>query len=439
MTENKCPYCGKKVVSGTQCNNCSAIYHASCASRCTSSKKGVLKMCCDQTSMTSKQAEKTLCSTASARSASRRASHSTAGDNSGNNTDTASSLNFPPPLVEPQAHTDSQEITSPLRAAPQLTDATQQVVFGITTAAPGEIPQLNTAQPPAPLQLGTPDQPNSQVDLNVLLNEVRNSSIEIRREIQMSNERLHDDLRTHVDRTKACFATIQGKLSTFDDRLNSNELAANSALNNIAQIKGNIQEIITKFASMEMNGACAAVGEASANTLAPQAVSGAQSSQSSENLALEIQDRMARANNLIIYNLQEGNGDQRSNDAFQVKEILNKVGNIDTTNVSVRRIGNPSNGKPRPIIACLRSQSDVLRVLRNRNLLPRTIQLSTDKTPNQRKQLQELRAIVMAHNNSNPATRKTIKYIRGVPTVVDEAKGANNNNNQGNRDKQSKN
>lgn len=369
MSDKKCPYCGRKVVSGANCSKCSTTYHASCALRCTTSRKGILK-CCEPAKQPAQLSDDTPASSDQVNAAIQ------------NNSSSNCSMN------------------SAAGANSSLLDT--------STSSSGA-----TCQPNLPAPIGSP------VDLNTVLNEVRYSSAVIKREIQRSNENLSQDLHNHIEITKASISNIQNQLSNFDQRINTNKLASNSTLSSIAEVKGQIQDIFTKLATLTSN---------SSNV--PDSGVGPQVQLNGKpyitNLAQEIQDRLARSNNLIIYGLPEAQ-DQQVNDAHTIKEILGKIGNLDINNLNIKRIGASSKNKNRPILVRLRSQGEVLRVIRNRNLLPRNLFFSTDKTPSQRNQLKKLKEAANAHNSSNPAVRKIIKYVNGEPTIVDAAPNPPNN------------
>ena len=105
----------------------------------------------------------------------------------------------------------------------------------------------------------------------------------------------------------------------------------------------------------------------------------------------------------------------------QVTSILSRVHGIDLTGIIVRRLCKYDAGnKPRPLLVRLSSADEVLRILRNRHVLPPMIQASSDKTAAERTQLKALIEEVTHHNKANPNNKKKIKYVNSILTIVDD-------------------
>ena len=139
------------------------------------------------------------------------------------------------------------------------------------------------------------------------------------------------------------------------------------------------------------------------------------------NLAYELQDRLARSRNIILYGIVEVQGTSQVNDTEQAASILSRIPGIDLSNVVVRRLGKfVAGGKPRPLLIRLISADEVRRVLRNRHCLPQGISASSDKTSSEREYLKAIIDEVTRHNETNPNNKKKIRYINGVPTIVDD-------------------
>ena len=68
----------------------------------------------------------------------------------------------------------------------------------------------------------------------------------------------------------------------------------------------------------------------------------------------------------------------------------------------------------------LHSAIEVRHILRNRHVLPRPVAVSTDKTVEERLHLKSSIDQVNAHNAANSENKKKIKYINGVPSIVDD-------------------
>ena len=143
------------------------------------------------------------------------------------------------------------------------------------------------------------------------------------------------------------------------------------------------------------------------------------------NLAAELQDRIYRSSNIIIYGVPEN---QQMPDSDAVMQILLPIPGIDVTNLTVVRARRQIGDRPRFITARLASAQEALRVLRNRRLLPRGVDVTADRTLSQRDQFRAVRQEVQEFNAANPGNPKKIQYINGVPTAVFVKKNTPKNN-----------
>ena len=139
------------------------------------------------------------------------------------------------------------------------------------------------------------------------------------------------------------------------------------------------------------------------------------SPQQIKSLAREIQERMARLINLVVYNLLEVD-ENTDSDQTRVAEILRNSG-IMNPNPPARRVGRATNGRPRALIVTLFSRTEVLQVLRNLQALPRDISISEDRTKQEREIYNELRQQVQQHNNEHPNEPWHLKYVHGLSTL----------------------
>lgn len=105
---------------------------------------------------------------------------------------------------------------------------------------------------------------------------------------------------------------------------------------------------------------------------------------------LDVQDRTARANNLIIFGLPEDTAQPERNLQAKVTELF--PGSSPTTSAAtleVRRLGRPREGagiKPRPVLAKFVSNSAKHAALQHsKTLRARRIYLDTDMTPAQQR------------------------------------------------------
>ena len=135
----------------------------------------------------------------------------------------------------------------------------------------------------------------------------------------------------------------------------------------------------------------------------------------------EIQDRLQRSSNLIVYGVD---ANVVSSDSSKINSLLGKINNLNLINISCKRTGKHKDNRPAPLLVKLNSKEDVIRVLKNKSLLPQGISVSSDKTKLQRDNLHSLYSEVDRHNNSN-SNKKAVKFINGIPTIVSKVSGNN--------------
>lgn len=144
---------------------------------------------------------------------------------------------------------------------------------------------------------------------------------------------------------------------------------------------------------------------------------------SSEQLITETEERKRRAKNLIIYNIDESNDTHATSrledDKNKVIRAIAQICTIDTSRITAYRIGKFDANKKRPIKAILDSEENVITVLKNKNKIDSGIKFASDKTKMQQKYLHDLIAKLDAMKTQG-TTNKKIKYVKGVPTIVDD-------------------
>ena len=171
-----------------------------------------------------------------------------------------------------------------------------------------------------------------------------------------------------------------------------------------AQLSAQINDIEARVANLENNseGAAAALPPANVNI---------------NDLASELQDRFFRARNLFLYGIIADNNNPQ-HDIQQVTHMLSNIPGINLNGLTVHRIPSRRQNEPGPIVARLPAQDEVVRVLRNRRLLPPGITPRADRTEAERAQLRSLAIEIEEHNAANPNDKKRIVYVRGAPTAV---------------------
>ena len=86
----------------------------------------------------------------------------------------------------------------------------------------------------------------------------------------------------------------------------------------------------------------------------------------------------------------------------------------------MKRLGQSSAQGPRLLLVRLSLHSDVVKTLRSRFKIQADISVSTDKTPLQRESLRKLRDELSRLNEADPTCPKVIKYVAGVPEIIDQ-------------------
>lgn len=146
-------------------------------------------------------------------------------------------------------------------------------------------------------------------------------------------------------------------------------------------------------------------------------------SQNSENLndpemvINEIAERQRKANNVIIYKLEENN-----DDCSRARETINLIApDVDTKNIKVMRLGKVhNNNKIRPLKVILNNTEDSSKVIYNKKKLKNNmaykVQLSFDLTNMQRNYLKSI--IDEMSRRRNNGENLYIKYTNGKPTIA---------------------
>ena len=111
---------------------------------------------------------------------------------------------------------------------------------------------------------------------------------------------------------------------------------------------------------------------------------------------LEEQERRSRRDNVILYNVPEQEDETHKDSEVKFLEIVNEElpNSLNSSDVKrAHRIGRPAPNKTRPLIACLNKSEHKYDILGCRaKLRGRGIGVSSDRTKQQRQQLQEARA-----------------------------------------------
>lgn len=143
-----------------------------------------------------------------------------------------------------------------------------------------------------------------------------------------------------------------------------------------------------------------------------------------ENIVSEMEERISRAHNVIIYNVEESSSPELAqrirNDKDSVTNLLSQVG-VNCNVIKVVRLGKtraPNGSKPRPLKLIFPDINTAKEVLRNKNKILNTVyRISNDFTPMQRDHMKQLR-LELSNRISKGEQNLTIKYFRGVPKII---------------------
>lgn len=136
----------------------------------------------------------------------------------------------------------------------------------------------------------------------------------------------------------------------------------------------------------------------------------------------ELEDRRNREKNVIIFNLEEAEGenlsDRQSHESNKVTELISSIDDtVDLNNIKYVRLGKYSLDKMRPLKVILSSKDDALKILKSRRKAGEPLKINSDLTPMQRNHLSALRLQLEELNNNG--ANKAIRYVKGKPQIVD--------------------
>lgn len=137
----------------------------------------------------------------------------------------------------------------------------------------------------------------------------------------------------------------------------------------------------------------------------------------------EMEERKLRSKNIIMFNVPEcSTGTQTDcmrEDRNKVLSILNKVENVDTSEIKMFRLGKKEMEKTRPIKIELSDQHQVKLVLQKKAIDYQNVSIKTKKdlTWVQRQEIQNVWKELENRKNKGE-NNLTIKYINNSPKIV---------------------
>ena len=144
-------------------------------------------------------------------------------------------------------------------------------------------------------------------------------------------------------------------------------------------------------------------------TLSPSRACHSADATAIKDLFLEMQERQKRSSNILMFKVPEQS--DINEDVNLVTIILGKISISTVLSASnVRRLENRNKDKIRLILITMTCRKDVTQVLKNWRSIPEEFSVSPDYTMKQRENYSRLKAEVEAFNNSNPTSKKVVRY-----------------------------
>lgn len=136
-----------------------------------------------------------------------------------------------------------------------------------------------------------------------------------------------------------------------------------------------------------------------------------------DTMLAEIQERQRREKNIMVFNLLE-----EDDDVGKAKEIFRTLTKEDITVTKAIRVGKPNKNGIRALKVILDNSLDAGKVLRAKKsvLKGRKVYVSADLTTMQYGNLKKL--IQEVENRKQNGENVVLKYIKGVPTIIEESK-----------------
>lgn len=131
----------------------------------------------------------------------------------------------------------------------------------------------------------------------------------------------------------------------------------------------------------------------------------------------EIQDRLYREKNIIMVGLKEQNNNDNNYDFKEVHNILSNIYQECPMPLKITRLGKYNGTKPRPLKIVFDSSEIAKCLLKNKSKCRNGIKIYSDQTPSQRDYMHKLQ-IELKNREQNGENNLTIKYLKGVPTII---------------------
>lgn len=152
-----------------------------------------------------------------------------------------------------------------------------------------------------------------------------------------------------------------------------------------------------------------------------------------EDMFDEINERLRRRNNLIIFGVEDKNC--KDSDKVAVDRVLKLINaNLDIGNYSFHRLGQFKINSQRPVKILLDSEQQVKEILKRSPILRNNVNLqnkvvvSQDRTPRQIQYYKEIKKQLLERRAEGESNIR-IKYVRNVPKIVSVEESASSSSN----------
>lgn len=148
-----------------------------------------------------------------------------------------------------------------------------------------------------------------------------------------------------------------------------------------------------------------------------------ESSKSPDSIIQELNERKRRESNVIALGLPESNKaagpDRLEDDKKSLLAVLSVELSAKVPEFKIRRLGQQQSGRTRPMLIETRSAVDAREIFKLNQRNDSTVTFKPDLTPRQQQHLNNLRTEldILIKNGD---TGKSIKYIRGIPQIVNK-------------------
>jgi hypothetical protein len=233
------------------------------------------------------------------------------------------------------------------------------------------------------------------------------------------------------------YVQLLGELKKLSDAINNvSQKVDNIKTSELAEIKTDIKSVTSKLESIENR---LVTSEKRIDSLEVKVESmaalGEENSVNLESFIAEFKDREMRANNVILYNVPECDGKTSAARQKFDKEIVTKIVNslknvsVSIDNLKVYRIGKPKPNTIRPIKVVFGGKEEMRSfissfdpdALRSVDAALENTTISRDRTVKEREFLSKVKS-ELAQRVESGEENLTIKFINGIPTIVEKGK-----------------